>query len=72
MLPVPVTELQVGAAPPPPAVVWHLPHAPKATVFAVLAALAVLPQNGAVAAAPVPDVQLVPEHWYKWNGKGKY
>ena len=52
----------VLAAPPPAAVTWHLPHTPIATVLAP-AADAALPQNGAVATAPVPVVHEVPEHW---------
>ena len=47
-------ESSVVLPPDPSAFIWHLPHVPTVTT----ALLAVLPQNGAVAVAPVAVVQV--------------
>ena len=53
------------APPPPPAVGWHFPQAPTATTLLVFDALAVVPQNGAIAESH--EVLRAALHWKIFN-----
>ena len=54
-------ELGPSALSPPAELVWHCPQTPTLTGM-VPRALALFPQNGFVATAPVPVVHEVPVH----------